>query len=259
MSHRPALLFNRAQALRRAGGHAEEAIALYERFLEESPGSAREKDAVAHIAELRGPSPSGDEAKDQGEAKTLYERGAKAFDAGEYMVAADLFAQADKMSHRPALCFNRAQALRKAGGHAEEAMALYRQYLEESPGGPSAKEAAQHLAEMAPPERSGDPQKDEERAKALFDQAAKAYAAGQFMVAADLFAQADSLSHYPEIVFSRAQCLRRAGGHAEEAIALYEQYLSEAAGGGRAAEARDFIVELRGPVPSANRSATPAD
>lgn len=52
----PALLFNRAQALRLVGGRREEAITLYEQFLANTdvPDSAKDS-ARTHLAELKGP------------------------------------------------------------------------------------------------------------------------------------------------------------------------------------------------------------
>ncbi len=239
--------FSHAQALRKAGGHAAEAVALYQRYLTELPGGPRAKDAAEGITELKGPAPTGDVAQDTGAAKTLFEKGSKAFDAGQFQVAADLMAQSDKLSPRPQTAFSRAQALRMAGGRSAEAIALYQRYLDELPGGPRAKEAAEHRAKLEGPAKTGDEKLDRGAAKTLFEEGAAAFDKGQYLVAADLMAQADKLLPRAEIAFSRAQALRKAGGHTQEAITLYQRYVAELPNGPRAKESRDFIAELTNP------------
>lgn len=247
LSHHPELSFSRAQALRHAGGHREEAIALYEAYLAEAPAGSRAADATSLIAELTGPAKSGDEEIDTPSAKQLFDKAAAAYQKGEFMVAADQFAMADKLVHKPELAFSRAQALRKAGGHREEAIALFQSYVDEAPGGARAKDAEAFIAELNGPSKSGDEAIDTPEAKQLFEKAAQAYDKGQFMVASDLFAQAETLYHSPKLLFSRAQALRKAGGHREEAAALYQSYLAEEPSGDRAADATQFLKELAPP------------
>ena len=52
LADRPALLFSRAQALRKLGGREGEAIALYQAYLDSGDG-ARKEDAEQMLALLR--------------------------------------------------------------------------------------------------------------------------------------------------------------------------------------------------------------
>jgi tetratricopeptide (TPR) repeat protein len=63
-------------------------------------------------------------------------------------------------------------------------------------------------------------------ARKLFTLGAAAYDRGRFGHAYDCFTRAAELTDRPEMLFSRAQALRRLGGRREEAIALYEAYLA---------------------------------
>jgi tetratricopeptide (TPR) repeat protein len=83
--------------------------------------------------------------------------------------------------------------------------------------------------------------------KAIFDRGAAFYDAGDFGHAYDEFTKAWELTHRPGLQFSRAQALRRLGGRDDEAIALYEAYLSSGETG-RAEEATQYVAELRGPA-----------
>lgn len=123
-----ALLFNRAQSLRKLGGRREQAIALYEEYLTR-PDGARRAEATEFVAELRGPGATGDEAFDKGSAMGLFDRGAAHFGAGRYAQAYDEFTKAYEVSPLTGLLFNRAQSLRKLGGRHDEAVSLYEQYL----------------------------------------------------------------------------------------------------------------------------------
>jgi peptidoglycan hydrolase-like protein with peptidoglycan-binding domain len=138
--HKPGIVFDRAQCLRLLGAHREHAIALYEQYIAE--GSEHLEEAKGYVAELKGPDKTGDEAADTAEARKLFMKANAFFEAGDYAHAYDEFTKADELAHRPALDFDRAQALRKLGGRNAEAVALYQQYLDESADGPSVREAA---------------------------------------------------------------------------------------------------------------------
>ena len=123
-----ALIYDRAQALRRMGGRREEAIALYEAYLA-TPNPERRKDAEKYIKELTA-TRTGDEKTDKAAAYKHFEKGAGHYDAGMYGHAYDRFSIAEETAgdHAP-LLFDRAQALRKLGGRRDEAIALFEAYL----------------------------------------------------------------------------------------------------------------------------------
>ena len=141
LADRPALLFSRAQALRKLGGRREEAIALYEAYLA-TDNPVRKADAEANLAELR-TSPTGDEAADTATGKAHFTKGAADYEKGDFAHAYDQFTMAGELADRPGLLFSRAQALRRLGGREAEAMELYAAYIEA--GGERVEDAQQML------------------------------------------------------------------------------------------------------------------
>jgi peptidoglycan hydrolase-like protein with peptidoglycan-binding domain len=238
---RPGLLFSRAQCLRKLGGRNDDAIALYEQYLGTGDGK-RDKDSHDALKELRGPAKSGDEEIDTPAAKKLFDRGTQLYEAGQYAHAYDEFTKSDRLADRPGLKFSRAQALRKLGGRAEEAIALYEAHI--AAGGNRSAEAAGYVAQLRAPEKSGDEDKDTKTGKAIFDEGEQAYAAKSYGKAYDLFTRAHKLTSRAGLLWSRAQCLRQLGGRREEAIELYESYIAD--GSGKNVDRAHFYVkELR--------------
>src|SRR6185437_15505769 len=121
------------------------------------------------------------------------------------------------------------------GTRRDEAIALYQQYIDEEPSGKRVPDAQANIAELQPT-KTGDE---------AFDKAAALFRAGSYGEAYDQFTKADELAHFPQIVFNRAQCLRKLGSNREQAIALFQQYVDEDPGGRRADEARFHLDELR--------------
>ena len=238
LAPRPALLFSRAQALRRLGGRRQEAIALYEAYLAtDSP--TRKADAEAALAEIK-VTPTGDEAADTATARAHFNKGAALYDRGDYAHAADEFEMSGELADRPALLFSRAQALRKLGGRREEAIALYEAYL--ATDNPTRKaDAETALAELRT-QPSGDGGADTAAARTHFNKGASLYEQRKFGHAYDQFTMAGEYADRSGIVFSRAQSLRRLGGREGEAIALYEQYLET--GDGTRTEDAELMLEL---------------
>ena len=72
---------------------------------------------------------------------------------------------------------------------------------------------------------------DPEAARPLNERAREAYAAGNFVEAAQLFEQSYQAYQHPEFVYNQAQCLRRASQN-EAALTAYQRYVE--AGGGAA-------------------------
>ncbi len=224
LADRPALLFSRAQALRRLGGRRAEAIALYEAYLA-SDDPVRKADAESALKELKGPGRTGDEATDLAAAKKEFNKGAAFYEAGDYAHAYDQFTIAGEVADRPAMLFSRAQALRRLGGRREEAIALYEAYL--ATDNPVRKaDAEAGLEELRGPGKSGDEAADLAAAKKEFNKGAAFYEAGDYAHAYDEFTIAGEVADRPEMLFSRAQALRKLGGRRDEAIALYQAYLA---------------------------------
>lgn len=126
----PALLWNRAQALRLVGGRRAETIALYEQVLvaQDIPDD-KEVAARLEIAELRGPGRSTDEATNATAVDALFRKGQELYQDEQYARAYDEFTKAYEVSGQAELLWNRAQALRLVGGRRTEAVALYEQVL----------------------------------------------------------------------------------------------------------------------------------
>lgn len=144
LAHRAALTFDRAQALRLVGGRSPEAIVLYDQYVTE--GGPRTDEAKQFLTELRGPEKSGVESLDTGAAKAHFDEGAKLFTAGDYGHAYDKLTIADRLAHRPAITFSRAQCLRHLGGRRAETIALFEQSVVE--GGPRAEESRFYIREL---------------------------------------------------------------------------------------------------------------
>jgi len=235
---RPALVFSRAQALRKLGGRREEAIALYHAYLDSGHG-ARDKDARAGLAELE-TSPTGDEAADTATARKIFQHGSALYERSDYAHAYDEMTRAGELADRPALVFSRAQALRRLGGRREEAIALYKQYLASGHGDRDADaRAALAKLETSP---TGDEATDTASARKIFDHGSSLYEQGDYGHAYDEMTRAGELADRPALLFSRAQALRRLGGREDEAIALYEQYIAE--GDGARLEDAERMLEL---------------
>jgi len=224
LSPRANLQFSRAQALRRLGGNREQAIALYKEYLATGDGK-RDADANQGIRDLDTPASTGDLELDAAAAKTIFDKGAALYEQHDFAHAYDEFTRAFELADRPGILFSRAQALRRLGGRREEALALYRAYLE-TKHGVRDKDANDAINELATPASTGELDKDLEISKSIFDKGAKLYDLGDYAHAYDEFSRAAELTDRPGILFSRAQSLRRLGGRREEAIDLYQQYLA---------------------------------
>lgn len=182
-------------------------------------------------------------SKDTKKAEELFDRAAKKYDRGAFGHAHDFFMRSHELAPLPDILFSAAQALRRLGGRREEAIALYERYL--AAGGTARKkDAADFIAELRGPAKTGDPEVDRKAAEALFDKADAHYKASRFGHAYDAFMQSYVLFEHPDILFSAAQALRRLGGRGKEALALYERYVA-GGGGARKKDAADFIATLR--------------
>jgi hypothetical protein len=93
-------------------------------------------------------------AERRAEAELFFRAGEQAFNAGQYLVAAQAFEQAYEILPLPAIVFSRAQAYRlqyfvdKDAAHLLLAIDLYRQYIQEVAQGGRRDDAATSLAEL---------------------------------------------------------------------------------------------------------------
>jgi tetratricopeptide (TPR) repeat protein len=237
----PAITFSRAQALRRMGGRGREAIALYEAYLA-SGETARRKDAQDFIAEVRGPDPSGDGKADGAAAEKIFREGEAAYGRQDYGRAYDAFTRTERLWELPELIFDRAQALHQLGGHEEEAIALYKQYL--ATPDPKRRADAEHWLAELEARPIGDRQADGATAERRFRAGEKAFNAHQYGFAASEFDAARRFLPLPEIVFSEAQALRAQGGTSAVALGLFEEYLATGQQR-RRSDAEIFAAQLR--------------
>ncbi len=142
----PRLLADMARAhLRCPGGHLGETLLLFDRYIKEGPkihaGGDRD------LAELRRLS-AREKRPEAANLVPRYLAGATdLFKAGEYQRAIESFATAYALEPAPLLLFNIAQVQRKAG-HRDEALALYRRFLEEDPNTPMRAEAEGYVAQV---------------------------------------------------------------------------------------------------------------
>jgi tetratricopeptide (TPR) repeat protein len=208
--------------------------------------SAAGNQAVVRMLQRDAPTVVDEPATETKEAARVFDLGAKSYEREQYRHAYDYFMRSHEQFEHADILFSAAQALRRAGGRADEAAALYERYL--AGGGAKRKKDAEAFISQLRPAKTGDEETDRKAAEKHFDEASKHYDAGRFAHAYDAFMRSYALYEHPDILFSAAQAVRRCGGRAEEAVALYERYL---AGGGtkRKKDAEAFIAQLR-PVKS---------
>ncbi len=230
---------------RRDEGSASQLDPLQEKLLQLQRDAGNS--AVAHLVRPDGSTNESvpEDPASIEQAKALFQQGAAAYDEGKWAVAYDFFTRASELAPRANLQFSRAQALRRLGAHRELAMALYVEYIATGDGKRD-KDAQAGLDELATPPSTGDLEQDAAAAKTIFDRGAALYEKGDYAHAYDEFTRAGELADRPGIIFSRAQALRRLGGHREEAIALYRQYL-DTKHGVRDKDANEMINKLATP------------
>lgn len=101
-------------------------------------------------------SPARAQTEDVQKARTYFNAGAQAYEAGEFLAAIQAFDQAYKYSPRPAILFSAAQAYRrqyfidKNAQHLQLAIKNYRSYLTKVTEGGRRADAAQALSELEP-------------------------------------------------------------------------------------------------------------
>jgi tetratricopeptide (TPR) repeat protein len=242
-----AYIYNMASSLRLVGGRREEAIKLYEQFLGTGPAEGDADRVKEEIAKLRGPSPTGDQAKDQAAADTLIAGARKYFAESEFGRAYDEFTKAWNLTHEPTLLYNRGSSLRAMGGQRGQAMALFEQFLTTDVSEDKKAAARQEIVELHGPGQSGDEAKDKAAQQDFHLDAKRAFQSEDYSTAYDLFSKAWEIRHDPAFLWNRAQSLRLLGGRREEAIRLYQQFLALDLPEEVKRAARVHIAELTGP------------
>jgi tetratricopeptide (TPR) repeat protein len=242
LSDEPDIIFNQAQSLRMLGGRRKEAIALYEEYVQRGSNGPRLVDALDFIGELSGPSSTGDAAKDAEIAKALHEKAMETAFGGDVRHALDYFEQASQLHDRPETTFDMAVMLRAMGGRREEAIAMIRRFLQgRKMTGGQLQKALKMLDDLQDPGLGGD---EPARARTAFDKGAEAYRKREWGRASDYFGQASGIIDSPDLLFNRAQALRKMGGRSEDAIALYERYLASNPQGRHRADAERALRAL---------------
>ena len=162
INHDPALLWNRAVAIRAMGGHRAQAIALYEQVLTVDVPEDKKAAAKQELKELRGPSPSGDAKKDETAEAEIFKDAQAAYEAEDWAAAYDGFTKAWQVTHSAEMVWNRAQALRLLGGRREEAIKLYQSVLTMAVPEETKKAARIFIAELKGPGKAvtGAPRKN---------------------------------------------------------------------------------------------------
>lgn len=166
------------------------------------------------------PGARADESADR--ARKLFTEGQKAYAEGRFAPALDAYEEAYHLKPLPGFLYNLAQCHRHLG-HFERAVELYKRYLDTPPGQKDAANVHTLLKE-AEAEAAKGPSPDE-RARLLFVDAQKAYAAGRYADALTSYEGAYALKPLSGFYFNLAQCQRRLGAYAK-AAELYRRYLA---------------------------------
>jgi hypothetical protein len=104
------------------------------------------------------------------------------------------------------------------------------------------QKALKMLDELQDPGWGGD---EQARARTAFDKGAESYRKREWGRASDYFGQASGIVDSPDLLFNRAQALRKMGGRSEDAIALYERYLASNPQGRHRADAERALRALK--------------
>jgi tetratricopeptide (TPR) repeat protein len=253
-------LYNAASSLVGAGRKAE-AADLYERYLDEMPrgiSDPKEPQIRAYINKLRSEAdvgPIAETGKDG--AKRWFERGQKAYLAGDYWKALESFKQAHGLFPMPDFVYNQGSSLEKLGRPMAAANA-YEHYLLLAPDAKDKQQTIERikkLREQASKEKIVDPWADEAAAppvketglpgaQAWFDRGQIAYHVGDFKRAYDCFVRAYDEKPFPDFVYNQAASLQRLG-NVDGAIQAYERYLVLAPKASDAERVRKVIKLLR--------------
>jgi tetratricopeptide (TPR) repeat protein len=274
LSPRPDILYNAAAALDMSG-RADDAIAMYDRYLAEKPRAGDAPKVKKRIEKLKtdaaggqvdetggsaGPAAGGDTpitATGKEGSKQWFERGEEQFQQGRYEDAVESFGKAYELDPLPDFVFDQGSALEKQGRPAAAAVAFER-YLALAPGAKDYAEVVARVKKLraaANTDPIADPWSDEaagpdptatgaEGARQWFDKAKAAYAVGDFKAAHAGFMHAYELLPQAAILYNAGAALQM-DGDLKGAIDLYERYLAEDPGAADAPKVRKAIEKLK--------------
>jgi tetratricopeptide (TPR) repeat protein len=249
----PQFIYN-AAAAKHLGGEADEAIALYDRYLAEAPDASDAERVRKAIEKLKGkPMPEG--APEPGDtdppitetgtpgAQKWFDRGLAAYQAKNYPKAYNGFMHAYHLLPQPEFLYN-AAAAKQLGGDVDAAIAMYDRYLAEAPGASDAPRVHKALEKLRQKElggkvddagggSQGDQPDDNspitatgtDGATQWFDRGQRQFAAGKYEDAVQSFGKAFDLDPKPDFVFNQGAALEKESRPAA-AAAAFEHYLA---------------------------------
>lgn len=240
LNPRAELRYNQAACMERMGAR-EMAASRYQDYLKEAP-QANDADKVrTHITKLH------DDAR--AASQEAFDRGQQAMLAGDFKAAAGAFAEAYSHLPLPALLFDRAQALDKAGD-VKGAVRHYQLHLNMAPNAPDAGKVRERIqtllqgsgnALLRPVDEAAEAQL--RAAHRAFDAGQKAWDQGRWTDAAHHFAEAYAQRPFPQFLFNQAASLDKAGD-TRGAVRAYQRYLNAAPDANDADKVRKRIEML---------------
>ena len=246
---RPNEIWDMAQCLRGLGRN-EEAIEMYRAYIEAAPDGTHVAGAQSWIATLSGEGgeeTAGEEDETTARARTEFDAGADAYNSGDYETALARFKASYDIAGRPNEIWDMAQCLRGLGRN-EEAIEMYRAYIEAAPDGTHVAGAQSWIATLSGEggeETTGEEDETTARARTEFDAGADAYNSGDYETALARFKASYDIAGRPNEIWDMAQCLRGLGRN-EEAIEMYRAYIEAAPDGTHVAGAQSWIATLSG-------------
>lgn len=174
-------------------------------------------------------------------AKKHFEQGEAYFRAKTYDRAIDEYQKAYDLVQKPGLLFNIGLAHEYAG-NAEEAVAMYQQYIAAEPEGAKAPEARARMESLS--RQLLEQQKADEKAKQHRRNAVRLADSGDLTGAVAELRAAWDIRPQPELLYEIAELLRQKGDR-DEAIREYQRYLSIEGAKVHRVEAARAVEELK--------------
>ncbi len=270
----PNFLYDAAAAFDMSG-RADDAIAMYDRYLAEKPGAGDAEKVRKRIEKLKGDAAGGKVEETGGTAghaaggetpitatgkegaKQWFDRAEDQFQQGRYEDAVESFGKAYELEPLPDFVFDQGSALEKQGRPAAAAVAFER-YLGLAPGAKDYGEVVERVKKLraaAKADPIADPCADEaagpdptatgaEGAGQWFDKGKAAYAVGDYKAAHAAFMHAHDLLPRAALLYNAGAALQL-DGDLQGAIDLYERYLAEDPGATDAPKVRKAIEKLK--------------
>jgi tetratricopeptide (TPR) repeat protein len=153
-SHKPLpqFLYNAGASYHKGGDNAR-AIEYYQRYLNaapDAPDAAKVRTTIDKLHQANGSAlidPRAIDPADQRIAQRAFDRGLQAWNEGRFVDASKAFAEAYKHAPRPALLYNVAASLDKAGD-TQGAVRVYQEYLNADPGAKDAERVKTRIHQL---------------------------------------------------------------------------------------------------------------